>query len=137
MKSSLFVLAALALLGGCSSLSARKVVDLKRYKHVYVEHRLADNHRIDEQIVAELKSLGCDASCGVLTMKPDNAEAIVSYDDRWAWDFKNYIIEFRLFVRDARADKPVAEGYYHQAGLTTKSSEQVVHHVLTELLNPS
>jgi hypothetical protein len=138
MKISLLIVAALAgLFSGCSSMTARKAIDLTRYKHIYVEQRLSDNHRIDEQIVAELKALGCDASCGVLTMKPDGVDAIISYEDRWAWDFKSYLIEFTLYVRDARADQPVAKGYYHQAGLATKSSEAVVKKVVGELLRPS
>ena len=138
MKTSLlFAASALFVLTSCSSVSARRAIDLTHYKHVYVEHRLADNHRIDEQIVAELKQLGCDASSGVLTMKPDNADAIISYEDRWTWDFKDYLIEFNLYMRDARTDKPVGHGYFHQAALITKSPSQVIHQVLTRLLKPA
>ncbi len=140
MKTALLLtLAFLAsLVAGCSSLSTRKTVDLTRYKHIYVEHRLADNHRLDEQIVTELKALGCpEASCGFLTMKPAGVDAIITYEDRWTWDFKDYLIEFSLNIRDARADKPIGHGYYHQAALTTKSPEAVIHKVLGELLSPN
>lgn len=119
---------------GCSSMSARKVIDLSHYRRFYVEHRLADNHRIDEQIVAELKSLGYDASCGYLTMKPEGVDAIIAYEDRWTWDFKNYMIDFRLTMRDERTGKQVADGSFHQASITTKSPEEIIREVLTKLL---
>ena len=137
MKIVALLLLAAALLAGptaCSSVSARKVIDLSRYKHIYVEHRLADNHRIDEQIVAELKALGLDASCGYLTMKPDGVDAIIAYEDRWTWDFKTYLIDFKLTMRDQRTNKQVADGSFHQASLTTKSSEEVIREVLGKLL---
>jgi hypothetical protein len=136
MKIPLLVVA-LLVLTGCSSLSARKTVDLTRYKHIYVEHRLADNHRVDEEIVAELKTLGYDASCGVLTMKPDGVDAIITYEDRWTWDFTTYLIELNLAMRDARVEKQVAQGYFHQAPLVIKSSKEVIREVLTKLFKPA
>ena len=97
---------ALLVFTGCSTaLSTRKATDLARFKRIYVESRLSDNHRIDEKIATELRALGVDASFGVPTMLPEGVDAIVSYEDRWQWDFKDYMIEFRVEVRDARNDE--------------------------------
>jgi hypothetical protein len=57
----------------------------------------------------------------------------VSYTDRWEWDFKDYMIEFRVEVRDARNDKPLGTGSYYQASLKTKSSAEVVRLVIEPL----
>ena len=79
------LLGAASLLASCSSLDTRKVVDLTPFKHVYVVHRLTDDHHVDEMFVHELQLLGHDASSGPLTMLPDNADAILTYQDRWEW----------------------------------------------------
>ena len=129
-----FLLAALLFLTGCTSFFYYKSADLSHLKRFYVEQRLADNHRLDEQIVAELKAHGLDATGGVLTMKPDGIDVIVSYDDRWEWDFKTYLIDLRIDLRDGRTDKPLATGQYHQAKLTTKSSEEVIRMILKPIL---
>lgn len=133
MKTAPLFLALLALLAGCTSLSTRKAADLSRLKRFYVEQRLSDSHRLDEQIAAELRALGYDATAGVLTMKPDGIDAIVSYEDRYAWDFKSYLIEMHLAIRDGHTDKLLAFGDYHQAKITTKSPAEVIHLILFPL----
>jgi hypothetical protein len=126
------------LLAGCATgMSTRKATDLTRFKKIYVESLLADNHRIDAQIAAALNALGREATFGVATMRPDGIDAIVSYTDRWEWDFKNYMIEIKIDVRDARTDKPLATGSYYQASLKTKSSEEVIRLILSPLFEPS
>lgn len=129
-----FTVAALVALAGCSTaLSTRKAVDLAPFRRVYVETRLADNHRLDAQIAAALNALGYEATFGFATMRPPGVNAIVSYTDRWEWDFKDYMIEFRVEVRDARNDKPLGTGSYYQASLKTKPSAEVVRLVIEPL----
>ena len=134
MKLS-FLLATLGilLLAGCSSLDTHQAADYSHYRRIYVEHRLTDNHRIDELITAELKSRGYDASSGPLTMMPDNTEAILTYADRWQWDFKSYLIDLDVELRANFTDKPLAHGHYHQASAATKSPESVVRTILEPL----
>src|ERR1035437_9259853 len=107
MKIVVPLLVLLALLTGCSSLDTHATAKLGDYNHLYVEHQLTDNHRIDELIIAELPAHGFDASSGPLTMLPDGVDAIVSYEDRWAWDFKSYLIELRIDVRAHFTAKPL------------------------------
>lgn len=136
---SILSLAASALiLSGCSTaLSVRKAVSLAPYKRIYVESRLSDNHRLDEQIANELKSYGVDATFGVPTMRPDKVDAIMTYEDRWQWDFKDYLIDMQIDLHEARGNKPLATGHYHQAGITTKTSAEVIHLILHPLFNPT
>ena len=136
MKFAALLLALCAWLTGCSSVDTHKDSDLTRYHRIYVEHRLNDNHRTDELIVAELKACGFEASCGPLTMLPDGVDAILTYDDRWTWDFKSYLIEFSLELRANFTGKPLATGHFHQGPARTVASEVIIHQVITPLFRP-
>lgn len=130
--------ALLLLLAGCTtSVSARKVIPLDRFHRIYVEQRLNDNNRLDEMFVAELRGLGRDASSGPLTMMPENTEAVLTYDARWEWDFKNYLIELNLELHTVHPRKKIADGRYYQPSIRTQSPNEVVHRLVAKLLAKS
>lgn len=131
----LFALAALLLAAGsgCASVTTRKVLDLAPFKRVYVEHNLTDDRHLDELIVQELTRLGYQASHGPLTMLPDKTDAILTYEHRWEWDFKTYLIELRVAVRTARTNKKLADGSYYQPTPNSKPPAEVVGKVITPL----
>jgi len=133
MNRLLIFLALGLLAAGCASLDTQKKAEYSQYHRFYVEHRLTDNHHLDELIVAELKSRGYEASCGPLTMMPEGIEVIVTYEDRWAWDFRSYLIELSISLRANITDKPLASGHYHQAPAVTKSPEAVVREIIEDL----
>lgn len=139
MKFSAVLLTFAFLLAGCRSVRIERAphADLGGIKRFFVEHRLTDDHHLDDIIVAELQSRGLEASAGPLTMMPDNAEAVVSYADDWAWDFKSYLIQLRIDIRSARLDRPLATGTYRQPSPITKSPTQVVHAILAPLFEKS
>lgn len=124
--------AALAL-GGCATVETRKTLDLSPFKRIYVEHRLSDDRHIDEQIVQELQRLGYEATCGHLTMMPEKMDAILTYEDRWEWDFKTYLIELNVTVRTAHTSKKLADGRYYQPTPRAKPASEVIRDVLTPL----
>jgi hypothetical protein len=128
---SAFTLA--ALFAGCSSVNTRSVIDLKDFKHIYVLHRLTDDHHIDEMFVRELQRLGHDASSGPLTLLPENADAILTYEDRWEWDFKTYLIELNVELHTARTEKKLADGRYYAASPKSRAPDEVVHELLASL----
>lgn len=123
----------LALLAGCASVESRKVMNLSPFKHIYVEHRLTDDRHLDEMLVAELTRLGYQASYGPITMLPDEADAVLSYEDRWEWDFKTYLIELKVEVHTARTKKKLADGSYYQPTPTPRTAAEVVTKVLKPL----
>ena len=131
----LLLLPCLAILGaGCTtSVSARKVVPLDRFQRIYVEQRLNDNHRLDELFVAELRRMGRDASSGPLTMMPEKIDALLTYDARWEWDFKNYLIELNLELHTVHPRKKLADARYYQPSITTKPPVEVVREVIDRL----
>lgn len=129
----LLAIAALLAIDGCASVETRKVGDLSSFKHIFVEHRLTDDRHLDEMLVQELNKLGYSASCGPLTMLPDNANAVLSYEDRWEWDFKTYLIELKVTVHTARTNKKLAEGSYYQPTPNSKPPAEVVNRVLVPI----
>jgi hypothetical protein len=125
----------MALCSGCFSVETHHDPHVKvaQYQRFFVEHRLTDDRHIDDTIVAELRSLGRQASTGPLTMMPDDAQVVISYQDEWAWDFKNYLIQLNIQLREARTDRPLATGSYRQPSMVTKSPARVVKAVLEPL----
>ncbi len=137
MKHLLPLAAALiALLAGCSSVNSRAVIDLAPFQHIYVVHKLTDDHHLDELFVAELKRLGHDASCGPLTLLPENADAILTYEDRWEWDFKSYLIELAFELHTARTEKKLADGRFYQPTPKPKPPAEAVHELLASAFKP-
>lgn len=130
------LLLAVLALAGCTTAETHKApaTDLAKYRRLFVEHRLADGLNLDRQIATELRRLGYEATSGPLTMLPDQGiDAVVTYEDRWTWDFKSYLIEFTLAVRTARTDKPLASGRYHQPTAFPKEPDAVIRAVLAPL----
>lgn len=134
MKLFAPLLLLLALLSGCSSVStftAPKVA-LTNYQRIYVEARLNDNNGLDQRIANELNRLGYTATSGPLTLMPEATELVVTYDARWEWDFRQYLIDLRVNVRPVRSFEVLASGQYFRPGLTNKTPDAMI----AELLAP-
>lgn len=121
------------LLAGCSSVSARKVVALDHFQTIYVERRFNENNRLDELFVAELRRRGRQASSGPLTMMPDKPDALLTYDARWTWDFKTYLIELNLELHTVHPRKKLADARYNQPSIKTKTPEEVIRELVDQL----
>jgi hypothetical protein len=135
VKGVLFVIVSL-LLAGCAQLTSRgsSPEELARARKIFVEERLNDNLGIDRAIVTELRSLGYDADRGPLTMMPENAQLIITYDARETWDFRPYVIELNVAVRPAQDyNRVVASSRYVRPGVTNKSPEAMVKEALGRL----
>lgn len=115
-------------------MATRAVVDLASFRRVYVVHRLTDDHHIDEMIVRELQHLGHEASSGPLTLLPENTDAVLTYEDRWEWDFKTYLIELSVELHTARTEKKLADGHYLQQTPRAKPAADVVRDLVGALL---
>jgi len=136
LLSTLAALAGAALVAGCSQLTTRSLPnsDIGRYKHVFVEHRLADSFGVADEVARQLRDMGYDASSGAITMLPQDAELVVSYDDMWTWDFNTYMIEFDMQVRLAHSDRIVAVGhYYRPTAVFGRPPEGMIRELLLKL----
>lgn len=127
------LLSVVALLGGCTSFSARKVVSLDAYHRIFVVQRLNENHHLDEIFVAELRKLGHEADSGPLTMLPEKTDAILTYDARWEWDFQTYLIELNMELHTTHSMKKLADANCHQPTVRPRAPEAVIHEMIDRL----
>lgn len=136
---ALLLLAVFALLaGGCAQLTREGHGDLGRFRRVFVEQRLNDNVGAHRLIAQELRALGYEAESGWLTMMPESAQLVVTYDVRETWDFRPYIIELNAAVRPAQDyNRIVATARYFRPGVTGKAAEEMVRDLVAKLFPPA
>ncbi len=107
---ALLIVSLATLLGGCASFNAS--VDpgrsLKGVQRFFVVSNLNDNHALDQQIATALRTHGHTAEVGPLTMMPDDAQAVVTFQDHWTWDFGEHLVFMRINVRDPSASQSYA-----------------------------
>ena len=98
------------LLGGCASYDAHVVEghSLAGMKRFFIVTGPNDNHAIDHRIAEALQARGLQADIGPLTMMPDEAQAVITYQDRWAWDFGEHLVYLQIDVREANKQQSFA-----------------------------
>lgn len=98
----LLAASAALLLAGCASFDAsvESGRSLKGVQRFFVVSNLNDNHALDHQIAAALRTEGRTAEVGPLTMMPDDAQAVITFQDHWNWDFGEHLVFMRINVRD-------------------------------------
>ncbi len=129
----LALLAALFAVGCGTATSTRKVVALDSFQRIFVERRLNDNQHLDALLVAELRRHGREASSGPRTMMPEKVDAVLTYDARWEWDFKTYLIEFTFELHTPHSKKKIADGRHYQPTIRTKTPEAVIQELMASL----
>ncbi|MFA6961702.1 MAG: hypothetical protein WC205_13185 [Opitutaceae bacterium] len=135
--SLVVVLLACALFAGCASTQthvSEKGRSLKDVKRFFVLRNLKDNHGIDGRIVNALKARGFEAESGPITLLTESAQAVVVYEDRWAWDFTNHMVYLKLGARDPQSVFPyVTASYLKQVAFST-DVDAVVGEIVGDLL---
>ena len=122
---------AIVLLAGCGTPStSRKVMALDPFQKIFVVQALNDNHHLDELLVAELRRHGREASSGPKTMMPEHTDAMLTYSDRWVWDFKTYLIELNLELHTARTEKKLADAHYYHPSMRSEKPDDVIRDLL-------
>ena len=123
---------------GCASNYAWRDqrIDLQQRHHFYVESELSDGHNLHVAIAEQLGALGYHATSGYLTMMPKEADALVSFQSRWTWDFMTYLIELNIQVRDPVSGKILASSGYHRPGIGGISTQELIHRTLAAILVP-
>lgn len=133
----MFALLACAVFAGCTSTQTHveeKGRSLKDVRRFFVLRNLKDNQGIDGRIVRALQARGFEAESGPVTMLPDSAQAVILYEDRWAWDFSYHMVYLKLGARDPKGVFPyVTASYLKQVAFTTQVDE-VVTQVVDDLL---
>ena len=73
------------------------------------------------------------AGSGPRTMMPEDTQVIVTYDARWNWDFKTYLIELNLEFHTVIPTKKLADAQYYQPSLTPKAPPEAVRELIGRL----
>lgn len=110
----LFLLLSAILLGGCATSSTRvepfrNLGDRQRF---FVLANANDNRAVDRRIANALRARGFTAEHGPRTMMPDDTQVLVTYEDRWSWDFGDRLNYLRITARDAKNAQALASAEY-------------------------
>jgi hypothetical protein len=128
-----------ALASGCSNRATAKLepgADLRTIRTYYVVHQPKDTHGIHNLIRDKLTRDGFTATAGPeLPRSSYNADAIITYVDRWMWDITLYLLELTVTLRNATNGYPLAVGNSYHTSLTRKSPEEMVDEVMTNIFN--
>ena len=132
----LLLIVSFTLLMACSSTKIRRdpATDLNQFTKFYVEKRLNDNHATDALIAAELRRRGFEATHGHLTMMPEGIDVLITYDARWTWDFRSYLINLEITARNPHTRRLYATGTARHAGITNKEPAKMIEDIFTKFL---
>jgi hypothetical protein len=103
------------LVAGCATYDAVAVrgKSLTGTSRFFVVSNHNDNHALDHYIAESLKARGLTVEIGPLTMMPSNTQAIITYQDRWTWDFGDHLVYLTLNARDALSNEAIAAVTYN------------------------
>ena len=82
-------------------------------KSFFVRHQPNDARRLDGIIVKALRSRGFR----VVADPGDSPDYVVSYIDKWYWDMRTYLVDFRVDVRNAESSILLGTGRSFQTSL--------------------
>lgn len=119
------LLAATLLLGGCSTTSLESEsmpgVNLSALRTFYVRKLPQDGRGVERLISDRLTAMGKISSYGPSPTPPQPVDAVVTYQDRWIWDFTMYMLELNIQIRDPSNDVQLASGHSLRTSLARKS----------------
>ena len=107
--------------------------DFESIKTVHVVKFDPDERGIEKLIEAGLNQRGLNATSGAREEAPANADAIITYIDKWMWDITMYMLELTVVFRSPDSDFPLATGNSMHTSLTRRSKEEMVEEVLTNI----
>ena len=139
MKKYSFILLFVALLGlssGCVNQLKSDIAsgtDLGTIKKYYVVRLPADKRGVEKLIADRLNLMGKQATFGEKSAMPADAEAIVTYQDKWMWDITMYMIQLDVQLRKPQSEIAVANGHAMHSSLVRKSPPEMVEEVLADI----
>jgi len=77
--------------------------------------------------------MGYTAKIGEEHAPPYQADAVVTYVDKWQWDITMYLLELTVTIRNPTNNYPLATGNSFHTSLTRKSPQEMVDEVMTNI----
>ena len=92
-----------------------------------------DNRGIEDLIAQALVERGKSAVAVDARPDPVDADVVVTYQDKWMWDFTMYMIELRVVLRDPETDYVLATGTSYRTSLARKTPLEMAREVVGEI----
>ena len=124
------------LLSGCvnkATVNRHPSFNLDSIKSLHIRNSDGGGEELIPVIEYKLMAMGYKVTAGD-EVSPD-ADAIITYLDKWMWDMTMYMIELTVTVRDKESNFPLATGNSMHGSLTRKTQEEMVDEVLTNLFS--
>ena len=122
---------------GCATTSLTSDVDpqadLSSLESFLVVKLPADNRGIEDLIARALDKRGKTAMATASRPDQVDADAVVTYQDKWMWDITMYMLELNVEIRHPRTDYVLATGRSFRTSLARKSPEEMVEEVIGEI----
>ena len=128
------LLLALAFFAGCASYHASHSRSLEGTRRFFVLSNANDNRALDHQIANALRARGFTAETGPITMMPDDAQAVVTYQDQWTWDFGDHLVYLQVSVRDRKSTQNLASATFSTRLPTRTPTSGIVDGLVGKLL---
>ena len=130
----------LVLLGlACAGSSATQLPGAARSESAlfWVENHGKDERQLEQIIANALEARGLNAGGGELGSRPENADYVVTYTDRWFWDMRTYLGEIKIDVTDVKTGEVVATSRKYQTSMPAmgKTYEEIVRAATNQLLD--
>lgn len=103
--------------------------NLTRIETIYMVKHAGDRD-IHRKIASGLEARGKRPVLGAEGDVPAEMDALLTYEDRWAWDFKSYLILLKVDLRDPRTNVLLATASSNRLMLDGSSPDQMVAEVL-------
>jgi hypothetical protein len=135
-KSLVLFLLSLTLAGCANQLDANITpgATLRQQQTFFVQKHDKDSNGVAELIAKQLVAMNYRASVGPVGAKiPSNTDIVVTYTDKWMWDFTMYLFELNIIFREPSTDFPIAKGSALHGSLTRRSPAEMVDEVITEI----
>ena len=111
-------------------------VALSTNKTYYVVRHELDKRQIDVAIAREMAAMGIrNISSGFEINKPNKADVVVLYEDRWRWDMSNYLFLLKIEFRDASNNVLLARGKTLRTSIVRKSVDEIVQETLVAVFS--
>ena len=135
-KVSALIALVVSLTTGCAVNKATSSVDpstnLTGLKTMYIKKLPDDNGGTNMLIADKLRTKGVTVTTGT-EAPPNNIDAVVTYMDKWMWDFTMYMLQLTITIRDPKSDFPLATGNSLHTSLTRLSPTEMVNEVVENI----
>jgi hypothetical protein len=129
------LLACLLVFSGCASTSSTSVpgADIASVKKIHVVKLAKDERGVNQLFADQLALRGYQVTTGEAAEVPPDADAILTYQDKWMWDITMYMVEINAQLRRPKTEMMMVNARSFRPSLQRKSPPEMVREVLATM----